>query len=164
MRCANTIALVFMMLWTGQWVSAAQPLDVPRSIVVITSDKRPLTGVANASALSEGSSPTVQVHNLDAVGRIERQLSDGLPPDEKLARKIVEQRLTRDGFSKLENNLRDAYQGLLVSLRYSLNRYPAIILDDRAVIYGVSDIDLAVQRYRAWYAEHWEDQTESRDD
>jgi integrating conjugative element protein (TIGR03757 family) len=77
-------------------------------------------------------------------------LSEGLPNDETLARALVQQKIAEIGRSKLEDELRTAYLPLGTMMAYGLDRYPVIIFDKQAVIYGMTDLSLAINRYRQW--------------
>ncbi len=35
-------------------------------------------------------------------------------------------------------------------MAYRLNRYPAIIFDEQLVIYGLTDLSQALEKYRQW--------------
>ncbi|AFT67339.1 hypothetical protein Q91_1302 [Cycloclasticus sp. P1] len=77
-------------------------------------------------------------------------MSEGLPNDETLARALVQQKIAELGRSKLEDELRAAYLPLGTMMAYGLDRYPVIIFDKREVIYGMTDLSLAINRYRQW--------------
>ena len=123
-------------------------LDSPESIVVITSDQRAITGMEELAA--RDMALDIRVLNLDDVVTVEHRLSEGLPTDPTLARAVIEERFARIGQSKLGTQLRDAYQGLALAVKYGLNRYPAIIFNEQAVILGVTDLVAATSRYRQW--------------
>ena len=124
--------------------------DLPRSIVAITSNQRPIDSVGwNRTSPSE-SNPGITILILDAVQSIQDQLSEGLPNDETLARALVQQKIAEIGRSKLEDELRTAYLPLGTMMAYGLDRYPVIIFDKQAVIYGMTDLSLAINRYRQW--------------
>ena len=94
--------------------------------------------------------PEITILSLDAVQSIQDQLSEGLPNDETLARALVQQKIAEIGRSKLEDELRTAYLPLGTMMAYGLDRYPVIIFDKQAVIYGMTDLSLAINRYRQW--------------
>ena len=121
-----------------------------RSIVAITSNQRPIDSVDwNGTSPSENK-PEITILTLDAVQSIQDQLSEGLPNDEALARALVQQKIAELGRSKLEDDLRAAYLPLGTMMAYGLDRYPAIIFDQQAVIYGVTDLAQAIDQYRQW--------------
>ena len=125
-------------------------------MVVITSDQRPVSG---ADVVSASASLDVQLLNLDAVTVVEHRLSEGLPADSVQAQALVEQRIVEIGRSNLEAEIRKAYLPLATMMSYGLDRYPVIIFDRRAVIYGVTDLPLAVSQYRQWLSKAREGMT-----
>ena len=66
------------------------------------------------------------------------------------ARIMVDQRITQIGRSRLDNELRTAYLPLGTMMAYALDRFPVIIFDRETVIYGVTDLEQAMNRYRQW--------------
>lgn len=124
--------------------------DLPQSIVAITSNQRPIQSVDWRSASSSENNSEITILSLDAVQSIQEQLSEGLPNDETLARALVQQKIAELGRSKLEDELRAAYLPLGTMMAYGLDRYPVIIFDKQAVIYGMTDLSLAINRYRQW--------------
>lgn len=135
-------ALLITCATTG-FVSYADEVAVPHSTVVITSDQFPLSGVTVPH----------QLFNLDAVDRIEQRLGKNLPADEDKALALMKQRIAGVGQSQLNQELREAYQALILSLQYGLDRYPAVIFDQQVIVYGVTDLYAATKRYRHWLKE-----------
>ena len=43
-----------------------------------------------------------------------------------------------------------AAMGLAKAVQYGVDRYPAIVFDGQMVVYGVTDLEAALQYYRAW--------------
>lgn len=131
-------------------ISSASADDLPLSIIAITSNQRPIQSVNWKSASPSKNNPEITILSLDAVQSIQDQLSEGLPNDETLARALVQQKIAELGRSKLEDELRAAYLPLGTMMAYGLDRYPVIIFDKREVIYGMTDLSLAINRYRQW--------------
>ena len=130
------------------FASYADEVTVPHSTVVITSDQFPFSGV-NVS----GVSPFYQLFNLDAVDRIEQRLGKNLPADEDKALALMKRRIAEAGQSQLNQELREAYQALILSMQYGLDRYPAVIFDQQVIVYGVTDLHAAIKQYRQWLKE-----------
>lgn len=122
----------------------------PDSVIVVTSNQRPVSKINATSINANDAQPDIQILNLDAVGNIEQRLSDGLPVDPVQAMAMVEQRIVQIGRSQLDSELRAAYLPLGTMMAYALDRYPAIIFDQQAVIFGVTYLALAMNRYRQW--------------
>ena len=119
----------------------------PGSIVVITSHEHPVVGL---SLLASSQRSTVQIYYLDAIDRLEHQLSQSLPADVTKATPLLKTRIADIGPAVFEQQLREAYQPLLLMMKFQLDRYPVIVFDDRAVIYGMTELPKAIQRYQAW--------------
>ena len=122
----------------------------PNSVIVITSSQRSISNVAAKSILSDDSLPDIEILNLDSVTDIEQRLGEGLPNDPELARTLVDQRIAHIGRTTLDTELRAAYLPLSTMMAYGLDRYPVIIFDRQAVIYGVTDLTQAIDQYRQW--------------
>ena len=45
---------------------------------------------------------------------------------------------------------RQSAAGLINAAEYGVDRYPAIVFDGNAVVYGVTDIGEALRHYRKW--------------
>ena len=88
--------------------------------------------------------------NLDAVSQVERQLSYNLPADEAQARAIINDRIARIGQMQLEEDIRAAYLPLASMMTHGFDRYPVILFDQQAVVYGVTDIPHAYEHYMDW--------------
>ena len=48
---------------------------------------------------------------------------------------------------------KNAAFGLAKAVQYGVDRYPAIVFEGRAVVYGVTDLVEALNRYEAWQRE-----------
>lgn len=132
-------ALLIMCAITG-FASYADEAAVPHSTVVITSDQFPLSGVTVSH----------QLFNLDAVDRIEQRLGKNLPVDEDKALALMKRRIAAVGQNQLNKELREAYQALILAMKYGLDRYPAVIFDQQVIVYGVTDLHVATNQYRQW--------------
>tara|TARA_R110002111_G_scaffold51311_3_gene89894 strand:- start:897 stop:1334 length:438 start_codon:yes stop_codon:yes gene_type:complete len=98
-----------------------------------------------------GSAGTITVYHIDRIARLQQTLAKDLPSDPEAAKQTVLQRFQRMD-RQLSIELANAANGLLKAAQYSIDRYPAIVFDGRAVLYGITDIQAATQRYRQWQA------------
>ena len=137
-------ALLIMYATMGV-ASYADEVAVPHSIIVITSDQFPLSGITVS-----GDTPPYQLFNLDAVDRIEQRLGKNLPADEDKALALMKRRIAAVGQNQLNKELREAYQALILAMQYGLDRYPAVIFDQQVIVYGVTDLQAATKQYRQW--------------
>lgn len=84
---------------------------------------------------------------LDAAELLETELSTDLPADPQQAALLAQQRLQSGGTS-LQKRLADAYQGITDAWSLGIVRIPAIVIDQRHVIYGEHDIEAAQAKVR----------------
>ena len=148
-------SIIKLTLLLGCCISIAQlvwadAMPLPESMIVVTSNKRPVSNTDMVLVSVEGSLSDIQFLNLDLVTNIEQHLSEGLPIDPEQARTIVDQRIAQIGRSQLDSELRAAYLPLGTMMAYGFDRYPVIIFDRQVVIYGVTDLAQAINRYRLW--------------
>ena len=94
-------------------------------------------------------STTIEVFKVDETERFETILSEQLPPDPEVAKRLAQERLRQLGGSQIEEAKRAA-AGLVKAAEYGIERYPAIVFDGETVVYGVTDIGEALQHYRNW--------------
>ncbi|MES9938149.1 MAG: TIGR03757 family integrating conjugative element protein, partial [Sedimenticola sp.] len=92
------------------------------------------------------------VYELDGIRRTEAKLSEGLPADPVQSKRVVLQR-----FQQLREEdraqMQSAAMGLAKAMQYGVDRYPAIVFDGQAVVYGVTDVQSALAHYWVWRRE-----------
>lgn len=94
---------------------------------------------------------TFKRYNLDAPIALDQALSQDLPNTLDAAKNSLQQHLNQMGGVVLKQQYAAAYQGLVKSIAYQLDRLPAIIFNNgEAVIYGVTDLEVALLKYRQW--------------
>lgn len=114
------------------------------AIIVITSNQFP---IHNNSLLNP---ELIQIFNLDDIGKVESDLSAGLPVNQKDAISEVNNRIKTMGKENVHQRFLAAYQPLVLALQLHITRVPAIIFYGGVVVYGVTDIGLAVTTYESW--------------
>jgi integrating conjugative element protein (TIGR03757 family) len=82
---------------------------------------------------------------LDEPHRIEAELSAELPNDPEQATAIVKRRLSSGG-TDLQRRLASAYQGVTDAWSLGITSLPAVVVDQRYVVYGEPDVARAVAR------------------
>ena len=87
------------------------------------------------------------VYRVDGIARWQRALSQGLPADPERAKAIVMQRL-QQADRPLTSELEQAAKGLWLAAQYGVDRFPALVFDGGAVVYGVTDVQQALQLYQ----------------
>jgi integrating conjugative element protein (TIGR03757 family) len=86
---------------------------------------------------------------LDAPQRLEQALSAGLPTDARRAEAIAQERL-RAGGLRLQRDFARAWQGVIDARRLGIMRLPAVVADERYVVYGEPDVAKAAIRIAAF--------------
>ncbi len=131
-----------------QNTEAQLPLEQPavQSILAITNDDYPYRNLAIAKA----SATAFKLLNLDAVDILEQHLSQHVPADKRPAETTIKQHIAEIGQAQLNQQLRDAYEPIIMAMRYGVDRYPVVIFDGRAVVYGITDLQVALNHYIQW--------------
>lgn len=142
------ILVLFAFLING--VALAKEVSMPESIIVITSDKKPMNNIDYLTHTLSQVGGTLDIYNLDSVQSFEDSFSQDLPTNEDEARKVFEKRMTQYGAKKFEQDIIKAYKGLLSSLAYGVDRYPVIIFNGTDAIYGMTDLKAALLKYQEW--------------
>tara|TARA_R110000823_G_scaffold221616_1_gene350105 strand:- start:4598 stop:4987 length:390 start_codon:yes stop_codon:yes gene_type:complete len=91
------------------------------------------------------------VYNIERIAHLQQALSKDLPSDPEKAKQLVLARFQRID-TQLSHELENAANGLVQAMQYGIDRYPAIVFDGKAVVYGITDIRAATQRNRQWQA------------
>ncbi len=91
----------------------------------------------------------VDVYKIDGIERFEAELFRGLPPNADAAKRRAQARIGQLNQGQLRRVQRAAWS-LARAMQYGIDRYPAIVLDGQAVVYGVTDVTEALHRYRQW--------------
>ena len=93
----------------------------------------------------------ITVYYIDRIDRLQQELSKDLPVNPEAAKQTALHRFQRMD-NKLSHELANASNGLVQAMHYGIDRYPAIVFDGNAVVYGITDVRAATQRYRQWQA------------
>lgn len=94
----------------------------------------------------------VTVYVIDRISRLQQELSIDLPADSDSAKVLALQRFQRMD-TQLSGELENAAKGLVQAMQYGIDRYPAIVFDGQAVVYGLTDIPAATPLYQRWQTE-----------
>lgn len=142
-------SLVIVIL-AGNIVQAAELATVtPQVIEIFTTTDLSVAGEAAISQQPDYREIEFHVYELDGIQRIEAKLSNGLTADPEQSKHIVLQRIQQlDEVSRAQ--MQHAAMGLAKAVQYGIDRYPAIVFDGQVVVYGLTDLAVALQHYRAW--------------
>ena len=126
----------------------SQSVDAPLIVEVFTSSEQAAVVPADAESHRVG----VAVYCLDGLHQLETSLSAQLPNDAAAAQRVALQRIGELDHGERET-LRSGAVGLAKALQYGLDRYPAIVINGAAVVYGTTDVELGLSRYQSWREE-----------
>ncbi len=110
------------------------PASFAADVLVITDSRHPVTTMGGERLIE-----------LDEAPRIEAQLSGQLPADPEQATAIVKRRLNQGG-PDLQRRIAAAYQGVADAWSLGITSIPAVVVDQRYVVYGEPDVARAVAR------------------
>ncbi|QIL80334.1 TIGR03757 family integrating conjugative element protein [Diaphorobacter sp. HDW4A] len=89
----------------------------------------------------------LSIYRLDAMNQIRDIASAGMPRDEAGARRWLaanEARIRR----QVQPMVASAVNGILLARRYRIDRLPAVVVNQRYVVYGHTDVDQALAALR----------------
>ena len=122
------------------WLALLVTLPVSAETWVITDRQHPVTGAYD------------RLIELDAPERLETTLAKDLPADPERAAKLLQQRLQPD--SLLQKQLVLAYRGVTDAWQRGIRKIPAVVVDQRYVVYGEADVAKAEARVAAYRRQH----------
>ncbi len=93
----------------------------------------------------------ITVYAVDALEINERALSFKLSHDPKQSSRMALARIKHLD-AQARAGMRSTAQGLLKARQHGIDRIPAIVFDGVAVVYGVSDLRIALEHYQSWRA------------
>lgn len=136
--------MLFVLMIIGTPVWAGDVL----TIEVFTTSERAVSGADHERFRSA----TVTTYAVDRLDRFQSALSEGLPADPKAAKAEALRRVQQLDDARMAP-AKNAAIGLAKAVQYGVDRYPAIVFDGRAIVYGVTDLVEALDRYDAWQRE-----------
>ena len=123
----------------------------PAVIEVFTADKHPLIDTDARGAGSHVRERKITVYKIDGIQSVERVLSLNLPGEPQQAKQIALHRI-QSMDEQTRSSMHAAATALAKAMQVGLDRYPAVVFDGKAVVYGVTDLAVAREQYRAWQA------------
>ena len=128
------------------WRTLGLAVALPASLAVFS----PATFAADVVVVTDSRHPVKtmggeRLIEFDETPRIEAELSANLPADPERAAAIVRQRLKQGG-TDLQRRLGTAYQGVTDAWSLGVTTIPAVVVDQRFVVYGEPDVARAVAR------------------
>ncbi|MBN3043716.1 TIGR03757 family integrating conjugative element protein [Pectobacterium brasiliense] len=118
---------------TGFLIALLTPPALATDVLAVTDTRHPMQNLGNTRLIE-----------LDRPSLIEAELAANLPQDPAHAASIVQQRL-REGGTALQQRINEAYQDVVDAWSLGITTLPAVIVDQRYVVYGEPDIARAVE-------------------
>ncbi|WP_425521342.1 TIGR03757 family integrating conjugative element protein [Xanthomonas translucens] len=115
-------------------LAAFSPAIFAADVVVVTDSRHPVKTMGGERLIE-----------LDQASQTEAELSANLPNDPERAAAIVRQRLSQDG-TDLQRSIGIAYQGITDAWSLGISSIPAVVVDQRYVVYGEADVARAIAR------------------
>jgi integrating conjugative element protein (TIGR03757 family) len=112
---------------------------------VFTTSEQPVVGAEHERLRTA----TITTYAVDGLERFESGLSEGLPGGPEAAKAEALRRIQHLDDARMAS-AKNAALGLAKAVQYGVDRYPAIVFDGRAVVYGVTDLVEALDRFEAW--------------
>ena len=116
-----------------------------RSIEVFTTSDHPVTGADHERLQAV----VVTMYAVDGLEQFQSKLSEGLPIDPEAAKVAALHRVRQLDDAHMAP-AKNAVIGVAKAVQYGIDRYPVIVFDGRAAVYGVMDLINALDRYDAW--------------
>ena len=128
------------------WRTLGLAVALPASLAVFS----PTTFAADVVVVTDSRHPVKtmggeRLIELDEAPRIEAELSANLPTDPDQATALVKRRLTQGG-TDLQRRIATAYQGVTDAWSLGITAVPAVVVDQRYVVYGEPDVARAIAR------------------
>ncbi|TKV13912.1 TIGR03757 family integrating conjugative element protein [Citrobacter sp. wls619] len=94
--------------------------------------------------------PGILVQVLENVSELEQLLFPVLSQNPQQAEQQAHLRMQQPDWKTQEARLTRAYQSLLDAYTLGIKKLPAVVFDDRYVVYGTTDAELAQQKLDDW--------------
>ncbi|MBA4823403.1 TIGR03757 family integrating conjugative element protein [Pantoea ananatis] len=109
--------------------------------VIYTDHAHPVTGEL---------SPDVTLTELDAPDRFQAQLFGPLSANPAQAEQQARAVISSPAFRQNQQALAASYAGVAHAWSLGLEKYPAVVFDDKWVVYGTTDVAAARAKLNAW--------------
>ena len=139
--------LVCTSLYSGVLFADQNRQLQPHVVEVFTSSEYSFASTNDASNKLRGLDITV--YEIDGIESMERYLSADIPADPAQSKQIALRRIQAMD-ERTRARMKQSAVGLAKAMQYGVNRYPAIVFDGQAVVYGVTDVQAALVHYQAW--------------
>jgi integrating conjugative element protein (TIGR03757 family) len=143
------VSIVIGLLAMGDSVAGPIGVEVPDIVEVFGTVETIVAAAQNAKTQPGFGEIKLRVYELDSISRLEVALSKDLTTDPSESERIVLQRM--QGLeARGSARMRRAAIGLARAKHYGIDRCPAIVFNGEALVYGVTDLQVALKLYRQW--------------
>lgn len=126
-------------------IAQAQP-----NIIVYTTKMYPIQNSQLAS----------QIYYLDQVENLEESISRNLSKSPEIAEQEIRAFLNSADWKNQEQQLKDAYQGVISGWQNGIKKVPAVFFDNPqsspSVVYGTTDVQKALDEWHKWIKQQGE--------
>ena len=98
----------------------------------------------------ENPEPGVVIQVLEDIHSLEQSLFPALSQHPEQAEQRARERMKQPDWREQEARLTRAYQSLLDAYALRIEKVPAVVLDERYVVYGTTDIRVAEKKRDTW--------------
>lgn len=141
--------LIFSITFDAAW---ATPSYKAVLVEVFTVTDREVVGQGAIRINEQIENVDLHVHELNGIQLVEAELSRDLTANPDQSRYIALQRIQVMD-DQVRSRLQRSAIGLAMAMQYGVDRYPAIVFNGEAVVYGITDLHVAIARYQEWRAE-----------
>ncbi|GKW03133.1 TIGR03757 family integrating conjugative element protein [Pectobacterium carotovorum] len=110
------------------------PVSLLANPVVYTDQQHPPTNLT----------PETQIVWLDAPERLQRSVFGEFPASIEQATAQAQAVMRSPQWQQHENDLQTAYRGVVHAWEIGVRKYPAVVFDERDVVYGTADVAMAL--------------------
>jgi integrating conjugative element protein (TIGR03757 family) len=143
--------LVSLVLFAEATFADPQGLKPPHFIEVFTSARYPIVDTDAKGAGSHVQGLEITVYEIDGIQSVERNLSHNLPVKPQQSKQIALQRI-QSLDKQTRSRMQSAATALAKAMQYGVDRYPAVVFDGQAILYGITDLQAVLVHYQAWRA------------
>ena len=152
MRYISKVLILFLLFWESGVCAFEYPEYSPRLIEIFTTSENQLLGTPSQQIVPIHPDIELQQYLLDGIQRVEVYLSHDLSTELRQATQVALRRIQLLDAKAMEA-LQQTAIGLAKAMQYGLDRYPAIVFDNKAVVFGMTDLESALETYRRWLSE-----------
>ena len=144
--------LVSLVLFAGTTFANQREPNPPHVIEVFTSAQYPVVEIDATGSGSHLQGPVITVYEIDGIQSVERELSLNLPVEPQPSKQIALQRI-QNLDEQTRSRMQASATALAKAMQYGIDRFPAIVFDGQAVVYGVTDLQVALAHHESWRTE-----------